>query len=127
MCSSDLMAYGGRVKITPSEIGDMLGMKKQNVYNSTKKLVATGIILKSGRGIYYVSPRYKWKGEAKYHKEALQREHNHRLGIKNYWWGVSYTPKKLEYSSTKPQPERIDIHAPCPPDMKTDSTSIIIN
>ena len=66
-----------------AEIARDLGMQRQNVQRSIKRLMELGVILEGVKiGVsrsYRLNPSFGWKGSAKGHREAL---HEHLKVIK---------------------------------------------
>lgn len=67
------------IQIHQQAIADYLGMRKQNVYRSTKKLVEKGILIegtKVGRhNTYRLNPFYGWKGKPDKEYHRLREEY----------------------------------------------------
>ena len=66
-----------------AEIARDLGMQRQNVQRSIKRLMELGVILEGVKiGVsrsYRLNPSFGWKGSAKGHREAL---HEHLKVVK---------------------------------------------
>lgn len=64
------------IQIEQTEIAEKLGMQKQNVNRSIKRLIALGCLLegpKIGRSrTYRLNPHFGWKGSGKAHQKALR-------------------------------------------------------
>ena len=64
------------IQVQQTAIAEALGMQKQNVNRSIKRLLAMEVILegpKIGRSrCYRLNPHFGWKGTAKNHTEALR-------------------------------------------------------
>ncbi len=75
------------IQVSQVEIAEMLGMKKQNVNRSIKRLLGLGVLLegpKIGRSrTYRFNPNYGWKGSSKSHHKALRAQEKASLaGLK---------------------------------------------
>jgi len=64
------------ISLEQTAVADKLGMQKQNVNRSIKRLVEIGCLLegpKIGRSrTYKLNPAYGWKGSGKEHRKALR-------------------------------------------------------
>ena len=76
------------IQVNQAEIARDLGMQRQNVQRSIKRLMELGVILEGVKiGVsrsYRLNPSFGWKGSAKGHREAL---HEHlKVVNKAAWW-----------------------------------------
>jgi predicted transcriptional regulator len=74
------------IQIEQTAIAKRLGMKRQNVGRSIKRLIATGCLLegpKIGRSrTYRLNPAYGWRGSAKNHQKALRASERAAMAAK---------------------------------------------
>lgn len=60
--------YENFLQLSQQRVADILGVKKQRVYESTQKLVQKGILIKGPKvgnhNTYRLHPSYGWKGKA---------------------------------------------------------------
>ena len=71
-----VLDYENLIQVSQVEIAEALGMRRQNVHRSIKRLVELGCLLEGpriGRSMSYrLNPSFGWKGSAANHKKALQ-------------------------------------------------------
>ena len=71
-----VLDYENLIQVSQVEIAESLGMKRQHVNRSIKRLVELGCLLEGpriGRSMSYrLNPSFGWKGSAANHKKALQ-------------------------------------------------------
>lgn len=63
--------YGTGSQLTQTQMGELLGMTKQAVNRSMKRLLDRGLVYRSDN-VYYVPPKSAWKGTAKQYHTALR-------------------------------------------------------
>ena len=80
----EVLDYENLIQVNQAEIARDLGMQRQNVQRSIKRLMELGVILEGVKiGVsrsYRLNPSFGWKGSAKGHREAL---HEHLKVIKD--------------------------------------------
>ena len=71
-----VLDYENLIQVSQVEIAEALGMRRQNVHRSIKRLVELGCLLEGpriGRSMSYrLNPSFGWKGSAANHKKALK-------------------------------------------------------
>ncbi len=87
--------------VPQADLANKLGMHKQSVNRSIKRLVALGCLLegpKIGRNrTYRLNPNYGWKGSGKEHQKALRtHERAAAAGLKVHRGGKSAEPTDAE-------------------------------
>ena len=79
----EVLDYENLIQVNQAEIARDLGMQRQNVQRSIKRLMELGVILEGVKiGVsrsYRAQSSFGWKGSAKGHREAL---HEHLKVIK---------------------------------------------
>lgn len=79
----EVLDYENLIQVNQAEIARELGMQRQNVQRSIKRLMDLGVILEGVKiGVsrsYRLNPSFGWKGSAKSHREAL---HEHLKIVK---------------------------------------------
>ena len=79
----EVLDYENLIQVNQAEIARDLGMQRQNVQRSIKRLMELGVILEGVKiGVsrsYRLNPSFGWKGSAKGHREAL---HEHLKIVK---------------------------------------------
>ena len=79
----EVLDYENLIQVNQAEIARDLGMQRQNVQRSIKRLMELGVILEGVKiGVsrsYRLNPSFGWKGSAKGHREAL---HEHLKVVK---------------------------------------------
>lgn len=79
--------FENRLLINQSEIARALGMHRQNVQRSIKKLLEMGTLLegpKVGQSrSYQLNPNLAWRGSAANHKKALEKQRKQRMKAAN--------------------------------------------
>ena len=79
--------YENRLLINQSSIAREIGMQRQNVQRSIKKLLELGALLegpKVGQNrSYQLNPEFGWKGSAENHKKALEKQRKQRMKAAN--------------------------------------------
>ncbi len=68
--------FENHIRIEQTAVAEKLGMHRQNVNKSIKRLLALGVVIegpKSGRSrTYRLNPNYGWKGSGKSHQKAIR-------------------------------------------------------
>ena len=87
--------------VNQAELAKELGMHRQHVQRSIKRLIALGVILEGPKiGIsrsYRLNPEFGWKGSARNHVIALDQERKKRManaGIKGVIEGGQQAPQE---------------------------------
>lgn len=74
--------FNNLIQICQADVANTLGMQRQNVQRAIKKLLAAEIILEGPRigkhRSYRLNPGYGWKGSARAHREALEKQTKER-------------------------------------------------
>ena len=94
--------------VNQAELAKELGMHRQHVQRSIKRLIALGVILEGPKiGIsrsYRLNPEFGWKGSARNHVIALDQERKKRManaGIKGVIEGGQQAPPRKPQSATR--------------------------
>jgi len=71
------------ILLNQAEIASELGMHRQHVQRSIKKLISVGVIVEGPKlrqsRTYRLNPEFGWKGSGENHKKALQKQRKERM------------------------------------------------
>ena len=91
--------FENHLLLNQSEIGLELGMLRQNVQRSIKRLIAIKVLLEGPKQgqlrTYQLNPEFGWKGSGTNHKKALEKQRKQRMKAANIT-GIVKTPDTEE-------------------------------